>query len=991
MNLSCVLSFAVLAWSCAVAAAPAAPANGQAPPAPPPHLTVVTDNNYPPFLYIDSEGRARGYAVDLWKLYERHTGTRVDLKPMVWAQAQQAVLEGRADVIDMIHRTPEREPRYEFSQPWMATPVGIYVDQDIHGITDIASLRGFAVATERGDSCAEKLKGQGVTDVPEYPQYLPLIQAAAQGRVRVFCMDEYPASYYLAREDPGRTFARAFTLHVPQLRRAARKGNAGLLQAVEGGMARITPAEREELARRWLQAPRPGGVDWRLVAWAGGVGGALLALALSWAWALRRSVAARTRELSRAHRRLRDLFDAIPDAVLIKDRAGAYLDGNRRAAEMVGVARPQELRGIDARELLTPAQIGTIAQAEEQAMNEGTPVSFLLTGIARGGGVRHSEVNVVALHEGDGTVVGTLSVVHDITERRRILDELQLAATSFEAQVALMVLDTEGRVRRINAAFTALTGHAQAEALGVCPQALEQPLAPPAFCQPGAHLPMPEGVWREERLIRGADGKGRVIDYAVSAVRDAARQVSHYVCSLTDLTAERKAHAQARHMSFFDALTDLPNRNYLLGQLDRLLQGGDADAGGVLLLFDLDHFKRVNDLRSHMVGDRLLVAIAQRLRACLREQDVVARLGGGMFALMSPCDLCSAPVCAQRAGACARQVEQALREPFEIAGEVPLSVTASLGWTTYLPGATTAADVLREAELAMYEAKAQGRNRTCRYEPAMLAALRQQEELLQELRAAIGPAGTGLALHAQLQVNAAGRATGAEMLLRWRRANGETVPPGEFIPIAEEHGLIHALGQWVLDQTCAQLAAWARQPRTARLSLAANVSARQFAQPGFVDQVRQALARHGTNPARLKLEITESAILGDLEAVAAKLHELRALGIRMSLDDFGTGYSSLSYLSRLPIDQLKIDRSFVMHLPADPTDATVARTVIGMAQGLGLQVVAEGVETAEQRDFLLGEGCDLLQGYLVAPPMPVAQLEQVLAAMDRAPAPSAYA
>ena len=692
MNLSCVLSFAVLAWSCAGAAAAA---NGHSPPAPPPpHLTVVTDNNDPPLLSIDSEGRARGYTVDLWKLYERHTG------------------------------------------------------------------------------------------------------------------------------------------------------NAGLLQAVEGGMARITAAEREQLARRWLQAPpRPGGPDWRLVAWAGGVGGALLALALSWAWALRRSVAARTRELSRAHRRLRDLFDAIPDAVLIKDRAGAYLDGNRRAAEMVGVARPQDLRGVNAR----------------------------------------------------------------------------------------------------------------------------------------------------ERLIRGADGKGRVIDYAVSAVRDATRQVSHYVCSLTDLTAEREAHARARHMSFFDALTDLPNRNYLLGQLDRLLQGGDADAGGVLLLFDLDHFKRVNDLRSHMVGDRLLVAIAQRLRACVREQDVVARLGGGMFALMSPCDLCHASVCAQRAGAGARQVEQALREPFEIAGEAPLSVTASLGWTTYLPGATTAADVLREAELAMYEAKAQGRNRTCRYEPAMLAALRQQEELLQELRTAIGPAGTGLALHAQLQVDAAGRATGAEMLLRWRRANGETVPPAQFIPIAEEHGLIHALGQWVLDQTCAQLAAWARQPRTARLSLAANVSARQFAQPGFVGQVRQALARHGANPARLKLEITESALLGDLEAVAGKLHELRALGIRMSLDDFGTGYSSLSYLSRLPIDQLKIDRSFVMHLPADPTDATMARTVIGMAQGLGLQVVAEGVETAAQRDFLLGEGCDLLQGYLVARPMPVAQLEQVLAAMDRAPAPSAYA
>ncbi|CAM5473482.1 Diguanylate cyclase OS=Rhodanobacter lindaniclasticus OX=75310 GN=B1991_07580 PE=4 SV=1 [Rhodanobacter lindaniclasticus] len=456
---------------------------------------------------------------------------------------------------------------------------------------------------------------------------------------------------------------------------------------------------------------------------------------------------------------------------------------------------------------------------------------------------------------------------------------------------------------------------------------------------------------------------------------DAQGQVTHYVSTMVDLTSEREAHASVDHMTFFDPLTDLPNRHFLRNHLKHLL---DEAAGfrALLLLIDLDHFKRVNDLRGHAAGDHLLTLIAQRLRRLVEDDSVLARLGGGTFALVVPCEPSSRTERTVRARDCAERVREALREVFQLAGDAPVTITASIGWTELAAGHDTPESVLREAELAMYGAKAAGRDQVSRFEPEMLAELAQREGLVHDLRDAIAQGVMELDL--QAQVDRRGRVVGAEALLRWTR-RGTPMSPTTFIPIAEESGLILPLGDWVLQRACELLLAWSGHPATQTLSLAINVSALQFAQPRFVDGVRHVLAATGADPSRLKLEITETTILEDLAEAAAKLTALRAQGIRISLDDFGTGYSSLTYLSRLPLDQLKIDQSFVACLPEDANGAMVAQTIIGMGRGLGLEVIAEGVETAAQRQFLMTQGCDVFQGYLIGRPMPPAEFEAMLA------------
>jgi diguanylate cyclase (GGDEF)-like protein len=452
--------------------------------------------------------------------------------------------------------------------------------------------------------------------------------------------------------------------------------------------------------------------------------------------------------------------------------------------------------------------------------------------------------------------------------------------------------------------------------------------------------------------------------------------VSHYVASMVDLTAEREAHASVDHMTFFDPLTDLPNRHYLLGRLQQL-QDDRESRGAMLLLFDLDHFKRVNDLRGHATGDWLLVQVAQRLRRRLQEDCVLSRFGGGTFALLERCsrgDHRTVEACTTQ---CADGIRAALREPFVQAGAAPMVVTVSIGWTWLSPGQAPPDASLKAAELAMYEAKAKGRDQVFRYVPSMQADLARREALVHDLRSAI--ADGALALHLQAQTDRSGRIVGAEGLLRWTRPCGEQVPPSVFIPLAEENGLIVGLGNWVLQRACELLAQWATTPATRELTLAVNVSAKQFARPGFVDAVRAVLVAHGTDPERLKLEVTESAILDDLDEAADKLSQLRALGMRISLDDFGTEYSSLAYLSRLPLDQLKIDQSFVARLPDSASDAMVARTIIGMGRGLGLEVIAEGVETDAQHAFLLGRGCNAFQGFLISQPVAPRAFEALLA------------
>jgi diguanylate cyclase (GGDEF)-like protein len=440
-----------------------------------------------------------------------------------------------------------------------------------------------------------------------------------------------------------------------------------------------------------------------------------------------------------------------------------------------------------------------------------------------------------------------------------------------------------------------------------------------------------------------------------------------------------KAHEEIRSLAFFDPLTGLPNRRLLLDRLRKTL-AGSARSGRLraLLFADLDSFKTLNDTLGHETGDLLLQEVARRLSNCVRETDTVSRLGGDEFVVMLE-ELSAVPeIAATQSEVIAEKLLAAIREPYLLDGRECLS-TASIGITVFGSGAEDTNEVLQQADIAMYQAKGAGRNTVRFFAPALQHAVNARATMEEDMRLAIK---TGqFVLYYQPQVNR-GVPVGAEALVRWMHPQRGLLQPGEFIPLAEESGLILSLGDWVLNAACRQIAAWAGREETARLMVAVNISARQFRQPDFVERVLTAIENAGANPENLTLELTESMLVDNVEEVIAKMTELKGHGLKFSLDDFGTGYSSLSYLKRLPLDELKIDRSFVRDALMDASGGAIVQAIISLGRAMGMPVVAEGVETEEQREFLAGRGCHAFQGYLFSRPLPVEEFEALLVGMQ---------
>ena len=443
-----------------------------------------------------------------------------------------------------------------------------------------------------------------------------------------------------------------------------------------------------------------------------------------------------------------------------------------------------------------------------------------------------------------------------------------------------------------------------------------------------------------------------------------------------DITAGKSAAQEIEQLAFFDPLTRLPNRRLLMDRLQHAL-ASSARSGrlGALMFMDLDHFKTINDTLGHDVGDVLLQQVAERLRECVRETDTVARLGGDEFVMMlENLDMPAANAAAQieHIGG---KILASLNRPYLMDQQALIS-TPSIGVTLFSGHEQALDDLLKQADIAMYQAKTSGRNAIRFYDPVMQATIAARSSIEHDLRATVEQ--ERFMLHFQAQVNEDGRVVGAEVLIRWNHPVRGMVPPMDFIPLAEETGMILPIGNWVLRTACEQLRTWQAHPRLQAMELAVNVSARQFRVEDFVQQVASVLQQTGAHPSRLKLELTESLVLDDVRDTVAKMNQLKALGVRFSMDDFGTGQSSLSYLTQLPLDQLKIDQSFVRNIGVKSTDAIIIQTIIGLASKLGMEVIAEGVETAAQRAFLLAHGCTIYQGYLLGRPSPLAQFEQAV-------------
>ncbi len=555
-------------------------------------------------------------------------------------------------------------------------------------------------------------------------------------------------------------------------------------------------------------------------------------------------------------------------------------------------------------------------------------------------------------------------------------EQLRVAQTIFNNTQPVLVTDARARILRMNASFCTMTGYQPEEMLGRTPRMFRSNHHDQAFYDHMLATIKTAGHWEGEVWDRRKDGQILPKWMSITTVPDASGEITHMVACYTDLSSQHQAQQTIHQLAFYDVLTKLPNRNLLRERVQHAqTEAQRLGRWGALLLLDWDNFKFLNDSLGYPQGDALLQQIATRLTASLPQNTTVARLGGDEYAVVMPlCDKGLTQAAAQ-AESLAGQVQRTLALPYKIA-EIDYQGSASLGIVLFADDQSDPDTLLKQAELAMYQAKQEGHGLLHFFDEALEQQINERLQMEHALRGGIERG--ELRLHYQPQITLdAGvfKLTGAEALVRWQHPQRGLLGPGLFIPLAEDTDLIQPLGLWVLEQACRELKKWQQQPATAELTMAVNVSATQFLHPDFVSQLLSLLQDTGAPPQYLKLELTESVLMESTTTAIATMTALRAQKIRFSLDDFGTGYSSLQYIKSLPLDQLKIDRSFVQDLQTNPNDAAIANSIIALADSLGLGVIAEGVETRSQQRLLAAMGCNNYQGFGFSKPLASAAFE----------------
>lgn len=564
--------------------------------------------------------------------------------------------------------------------------------------------------------------------------------------------------------------------------------------------------------------------------------------------------------------------------------------------------------------------------------------------------------------------------VSDITEHKQADAQVRIAATAFESHEGMFITDHSGTIVQVNRAFTDITGYAASDAVGQKPSLLRSGRHGVDFYRAMRSAIEIEGSWQGEIWNRRKNGEVFPEWLSISAVKDQNNAITHYVSSFSDISGRKIAEDQIRNLAFYDPLTGLPNRRLMLDRLRQALASNTPHhQNGALLFIDLDEFKILNDTQGHNQGDTMLRHVADRLTGCVRGGDTIARLGSDEFVVMLqdlPSDLDAAGHVAKSVG---EHILTALRQPYHLV-DFNHHCSASVGVALFHGSGLLVEDLLKRADLALHKAKDAGGDTLRFFDPEMQASMSERAQLEAEIRLAL----LEQQFHVlyQPQVDQDGRLTGVEALVRWTHPVRGVVSPALFIPLAEQTRLIVPLGQWVLQVACQQLTAWSTQPHTAGLTIAVNVSALQFMGEHFVAEVLSTLEAAGAPAGRLKLELTESVLVHDVGNIINKMLALKAHGVGFSLDDFGTGYSSLSYLKRLPLDQLKIDQSFLKEALTNTKDAAIVQATITMGKSLGMMVIAEGVETQTQRLFLEARGCNHFQGYLFGRPGSADELQR---------------
>lgn len=681
-----------------------------------------------------------------------------------------------------------------------------------------------------------------------------------------------------------------------------------------------------------------------------------------------------TRELADTRFRLAEVLAHIPDAVVVVNEAGRIVSVNPAVLGIFG-RDPAELPGAPVEILMEP----DCARAHREGMRKylatgetriiGKPPREV-SGRHRDGRSLALEITISEYQAGKGRYF--IGLLRDISARKAAARKMLLADRAIEhSSEAIVITDQDSRILRVNPAFSAMTGYEEAEALGRTPGLYKSHLQSAGFYEAMWREIMQTGRWQGEIINRRRSGEVFPSWLSINAIHDDQGHLTNYLGIFSDITERKAAEQRLDYLARHDVLTGLPNRALLQERFEQALMFSRRENKRMALLFlDLDRFKTINDSLGHPVGDRLLLAVAGRLLGCVRETDTVSRQGGDEFVV-----LLTELADPGNAALVARKIIEVIREPFT-SEQRQLSISCSIGITLFPDDGSDYDTLRRQADTALYAAKGAGGSVYRFFTEEMNRQVLETVELEHRLRQALDRG--EFDLHYQPRFSLAdGRLMGVEALLRWSNAELGRVSPARFIPVAEESGLILPIGEWVVRQACRQARAWMDAGFEVPV-VAVNISALQFRQEDLVESVSSILAASGLPPERLELELTESLLVRDLELTLQKLQDLNAMGMSLAIDDFGTGYSSLSYLKRFELDILKIDQSFVRDLAVDPDDAAIVRAVIQLGHSLGLRVIAEGVETAVQRDFLLAQGCDEAQGYLYSKPIPAAELEERL-------------
>lgn len=674
----------------------------------------------------------------------------------------------------------------------------------------------------------------------------------------------------------------------------------------------------------------------------------------------------------------RQILDRALDGVINLDQHGRVTYWNSEAERIFGYSS-EHAHSRDIIELILPThQHLVIRELMEQFLVAGVGKQnhrrFEINAVRADGAKVPVEIAVIVLQRfGEYFFNG---FVRDLTEHNKNIEELRISAITFNSQDAIIITDAEIKTLRVNQKVLDISGYKSSELIGLEPSLLSSNVQSDQFYADMWQTIETLGSWEGEVWDKRKDGDVFPLLIAITTIRDAKNRITNYVLSFSDITPTKRDADAIHKLAFFDPLTHLPNRRALSERVAHALMVCESHGKTLAVLFiDMDNFKDINDALGHQLGDRILIETAQRLRRCMRSDDTVARIGGDEFAIVVKNLDFNIDTAKAEVEIVAAKILAILNQSYQL-DKQEIHSGASVGVAIARHSQVPIEELFKQADIGLYQAKISGRNQMCFFDPAMEQTVTLQAQLANALHGAVQD--QQFELYYQVQVDSEHSPVGAEALIRWEHPQLGIVSPNDFIPLAEASGLILPIGRWVLDNACAQLKRWQSDARTCWLSVAINISPRQFHQSDFVETVLQAIAKFDISPSSLKLELTETVILDNTSETVEKMHQLKRVGVEFALDDFGTGYSSLSYLTQLPLSQLKMDQSFVRNIGLTESDDIIVQTIIVMAKSLGIRVIAEGVETEAQCSFLKNLGCPLFQRYLFSKPVPVAEFEKLL-------------